>query len=56
MNCDRCQELLGDLLDGSISAENQALLNKHFNECFGCVAVRDDLRAIVSVARQEREH
>ena len=55
MNCDRCQELLSDLLDGSITVENRVLLNKHFDECFSCVAVRDDLRAIVSVAREERE-
>lgn len=55
MNCNRCQELLSELLDGSISTENRALLNKHFNECFGCVAVRDDLHAIVNVAREDRE-
>ena len=55
MNCDRCQELLSDLLDGSITAEDRALLNKHYDECFGCVALRDDLCAIVSVAHEERE-
>lgn len=55
MNCDRCQELFSDLLDGSITAENRALLNKHYDECFSCVALRDDLCAIVSVAREERE-
>lgn len=54
MNCDKCQELLGDLLEGSISAEDRALLNKHFDGCFSCVAVRDDLQAIVSVAHEER--
>lgn len=54
MNCDKCQELLSDLLEGSITAEDRALLNKHFDQCFGCVAVRDDLQAIVSVAHEER--
>lgn len=55
MNCDRCQELLGDLLDGSITAGNRAMVSKHLSVCFDCVAVRDDLRAIISIAREERE-
>jgi len=43
MNCELCQELISDLLDGSLSREDQLLLNAHLEQCLSCAEVRDDL-------------
>jgi hypothetical protein len=54
MNCERCQELISDLVDGSLSREDAAALNIHFGECLGCMDVRNDLEAVVSFCRTNR--
>ena len=54
MNCDKCQELISDWLDGSLSRENEALLSSHLEACFECVEVQNDLRAIVSFCEANR--
>src|SRR5918997_238227 len=56
MNCEKCSELLGDFLDGTLAGEDRALLGAHLDECLGCACVRDEIRAIVSVAAESREH
>ena len=33
MNCEKCQELIGDLVDGSLSREDAATLNQHLEDC-----------------------
>lgn len=47
MNCERCQELIHELLDGSISRSDEFILNTHLEECLNCDSVRNDLTAIV---------
>lgn len=47
MNCERCQELIHELLDGSISRSDEFALNTHLEECLNCDSVRQDLTAIV---------
>jgi hypothetical protein len=47
MNCEKCQDLISDFLDGALSHEDQATLNLHFEECLDCAGVRDDLQSIV---------
>jgi hypothetical protein len=54
MNCEKCQELLSDFIDGSLSHEDQASLNFHLEECLGCFEVRNDLHSIVSFCQVER--
>jgi Putative zinc-finger len=54
MNCEKCQELLSDFLDGALSHEDQASLNTHLEECLSCFSVRDELDAIVSFCRECR--
>jgi len=54
MNCDRCQELIHDLLDGSISRSDELILNTHLKECLDCESVRQDLSAIVGYCRSNR--
>jgi hypothetical protein len=55
MNCEICQELIHDLLDGSISQRDEFNLNTHLKECLDCESVRQDLASIVSFARTQRE-
>ena len=54
MNCESCQELISDLLDGSLSREDQLLLNTHLEECLSCAEVRNDLDSIVVFCRAQR--
>src|SRR5205807_8577495 len=57
MNCEICQELISDLLDGDLSRQDEATLNLHLEECLGCADVRNDLESIVSFCRTHRgEH
>lgn len=54
MNCEKCQDLLHDFVDGSLSHEDQTKLNLHLEECLGCADVRNDLQSIVSYCRDHR--
>jgi hypothetical protein len=54
MNCERCQELVSDLVDGALSREDAATLNLHFGECLECAEVRNDLESVVSFCRANR--
>src|SRR5688572_17946412 len=54
MNCEMCQDLIGDFLDGALSHEDQATLELHLAECLSCTDVRDDLQQILSLARSQR--
>jgi hypothetical protein len=54
MNCEKCQDLISDLLDGALNRADQSLLNAHLEECLDCVGVRDELQSIVSFCRTHR--
>ena len=54
MNCDQCQELIQDLIDGSISQRDEFTLNTHLNECMDCYSVRQDLTSILSFCQTHR--
>lgn len=54
MNCEMCQELIGDLLDGAISRDDEHNLNLHLEECLACSDVRNDLHSIVAFCRTHR--
>ena len=54
MNCERCQELIGDLLDGTLSGADESTLKTHLHECLDCESVRQDLGAILSYCRDHR--
>jgi anti-sigma factor RsiW len=54
MNCEKCQNLISDFLDGALSQEDQSTLNLHLEECLGCADVRNDLQSIVGFARTQR--
>lgn len=54
MNCEKCQELIGDLVDGSLSRDAATTLNQHLEDCLSCADVRNDLQSIVSFCQQQR--
>jgi len=54
MNCETCQELVHDLIDGSITERDEFTLNTHLKECLDCESVRQDLTSIVGFCRTQR--
>lgn len=54
MNCDQCQELIQDLIDGSLSQKDEFTLNTHLKECLDCESVRQDLTSIVTYCHMHR--
>lgn len=54
MNCETCQELIHDLIDGSITQRDEFTLNTHLRECLDCDSVRHDLASIVGFCRTQR--
>ncbi|HEX8137457.1 MAG TPA: zf-HC2 domain-containing protein [Pyrinomonadaceae bacterium] len=54
MNCEKCQDLLSDFLDGALSTDESHTLNAHLEECLSCVAARDDFDAILGYCREHR--
>ena len=54
MNCETCQELIHDLVDGNISQRDESILNTHLSDCLDCASVRQDLATIVGFARTHR--
>jgi|ERR1043166_6681847 hypothetical protein len=54
MNCEKCQDLISDFVDGALSREEQATLNSHLEECFECADVRNDLQSIVGFCQANR--
>lgn len=54
MNCETCQELIHDLIDGSITQRDEFTLDTHLRECLDCDSVRQDLTSIVGFSRTQR--
>jgi hypothetical protein len=54
MNCENCQELIHDFLDGSISQSDELALNTHLQKCLDCDSVRQDLSSILGFCRSHR--
>jgi hypothetical protein len=54
MNCDQCQELIQDLIEGTLSQRDEFTLNTHLEQCMDCDSVRQDLTSIVSFCQMHR--
>src|SRR6266496_276463 len=54
MNCENCQELISDLLDGSIRPADELTLNSHLAECLDCESVQKDFASIVGFCQAHR--
>ena len=55
MNCQKCQDLVGDFLEGSLQGRDRELLGRHLEECLSCAEVRGDVEAILRVARESHD-
>jgi Putative zinc-finger len=56
MNCERCQELISELVDGSLGPKDSAALHVHLEECLECAEVRKDFESLLSFCKADREH
>ena len=54
MNCEKCQELLSDYLDGVLGYTEHAAVGAHIAGCPVCEAARADFNSIIAVAREAR--
>lgn len=54
MNCEKCQDLISDLLDGSLSDTDKLTLNSHLEECLSCADVQSDLQSIIGFCQTQR--
>ena len=54
MNCEKCQDLLSDYLDGTLGHSEHAAVGAHVAGCAACAAAREDFHAIIAVAREAR--
>ena len=54
MNCEKCQELVSDLVDGTLSRRDELTLNSHLEECLDCDGLHKDLASIVSFCQAHR--
>lgn len=52
MECEKCQELLSEFLDGGLEGEHHAHVNEHLADCLPCFGVRRELESIFSVCRE----
>jgi len=54
MNCEKYQELISDLVDGVLTAEDCQTVELHLSTCPGCADAHADLRIIVEFCREHR--
>ena len=54
MNCEKCQELLSEFLDGTLGHSEHAAVGAHMAACAACAAAREDFHAIIAAARDVR--
>jgi anti-sigma factor RsiW len=56
MNCEDCQSLVDDYVDGALAAEERAAVETHLAGCAACRAMAHDFRAIRSAAASLERH
>jgi len=54
MNCEKCQSLVSEFIDGSLNRNDYKLLQDRFEGCLECGEVRNDLSAIIGFCREHR--
>ncbi len=54
MNCEECKELIGELVDGTLSRRDELTLNTHLEQCLDCEDVRKDFASIVGFCQAHR--
>jgi hypothetical protein len=56
MNCEKCQEQLGDFLDGTLGHAEHASVSAHLAACDECAAAREEFNSILAAARDAHEY
>lgn len=56
MNCEKCQNLLSDFLDGALPGGEHALVSAHLEACAACAAAREEFLALIGAAAEAHEH
>src|SRR2546430_15096372 len=56
MNCEKCQELLSEFLDGTLGHREHASVSAHLAACPACTLARQEFHAIISAARDSRDY
>jgi anti-sigma factor RsiW len=56
MNCEKCQELLSEFLDGTLGHREHAAVSTHLAACAECSLARDEFHAIIGAARDSRQY
>ncbi len=56
MECEKCQELLSEFLDGALEGKHHANVEAHLADCLPCYGVRHELESIVNVCRDCRDN
>jgi anti-sigma factor RsiW len=54
MNCESYQNLLSDLIDGSLNPQDQNNVEAHLSTCAACAEAQSDLSALVGYCRAHR--
>ncbi len=54
MNCEKYQNLLSDLIDGSLTPRDCEEIEAHLQVCANCAEARTDLNSIVEFCREHR--
>jgi len=54
MNCESYQDLLSELIDGSLSPQNRTSVETHLQACPACADARADLQVLVGFCREHR--
>jgi anti-sigma factor RsiW len=52
ISCERCEELLGDYVEGILVAEVRSALEGHVGSCSKCARLVRDYRAIPAIVRR----
>lgn len=56
MNCEKCQDLLSDFLEGALGRGEHALVSAHLAACPACDAAREEFLSIIGAASDARQH
>lgn len=55
MDCEKCQRLLSEFLDGTLGGKTSAAVDTHLWNCLDCSLACDELQSIVSVAQSSKD-
>lgn len=55
MECEKCQVLLSEFLDGALEGDHHAHIEAHLADCLPCYGVHHELESIVNVCRECRD-